>query len=267
MNYTYEFTDTLLSIQGVNLTLGGKEILRDVNLDIKDIRRPDTKQGQVVGLLGPSGIGKTQLFRIVSGLNQPNSGCVLVGTEQRPVRKGDVGVVAQNYPLFQHRTVYGNVMIASGGNVDKTNALLEQFGLSEHAKKYPAQLSGGQRQRAAIAQQFACSEHLLLMDEPFSGLDCIALKKVSEFINNIASNDDLATIIIVTHDVSAALSVCDTIVLLGRDRDEAGEIIPGAKVQAIYNLIDAGLAWREGIENSPQFFTMLNEVRGKFATL
>jgi polar amino acid transport system ATP-binding protein/sulfate transport system ATP-binding protein len=267
MNYSYEFTDTLLSVQGVNLSLGGKEILRDVNLEIKDIRRPDTKQGQVVGLLGPSGIGKTQLFRIISGLNKPDSGRVLVGLEQKPVNKGDVGVVAQNYPLFQHRTVYSNVLVASGGNVEKTSALLEQFGISEHATKYPAQLSGGQRQRAAIAQQFACSEHLLLMDEPFSGLDCIALRRVSEFINKIASSNELATIIIVTHDVSAALTVCDTIVLLGRDRNEDGEIIPGAKVQSVYNLIDAGLAWREGIENSPQFFTMLNEVRDKFATL
>jgi polar amino acid transport system ATP-binding protein/sulfate transport system ATP-binding protein len=267
MNYSYELTDTLLSVQGVNLKLGGKEILRDVNLEIKDIRRPDVKQGQVVGLLGPSGIGKTQLFRIISGLNKPDTGGVFVGANQRPVQKGDVGVVAQNYPLFQHRTVHGNVLIASGGNAGKTNALLEQFGLTEHANKYPAQLSGGQRQRAAIAQQFACSEHLLLMDEPFSGLDCIALRRVSEFINHIASNDDLATIIIVTHDVAAALSVCDTIILLGRDRDEAGEIIPGARVQEVYNLIESGLAWREGIENSPQFFTMLNEVRDRFATL
>jgi len=267
MNYNYEFTETLLSVKGVNLNLGGKTILRDVNLEIKDIRRPETKQGQVVGLLGPSGIGKTQLFRIISGLNKPDSGDVLLGPEQQPVQKGDVGVVAQNYPLFQHRTVYSNVLVASGGNIEKTNSLLEQFGLAEHSKKYPAQLSGGQRQRTAIAQQFACSEHLLLMDEPFSGLDCIALNKVSKFINQIASNDDLATIIIVTHDVSAALSVCDTILLLGRDRDANGEIIPGARIKETYNLIDAGLAWRDNIEHSPQFFNMLNEVRDKFATL
>lgn len=267
MNYSYELTDTLLSVHGVNLKLGGKEILRDVNIEIKDICRPDIKQGQVVGLLGPSGIGKTQLFRIISGLNKPDTGSVFVGKDQRPVQRGDVGVVAQSYPLFQHRTVRSNVLIASGGDVKKTSTLLEQFGLVEHANKYPAQLSGGQRQRTAIAQQFACSEHLLLMDEPFSGLDCIALKKVSEFIKHITLNDELATILIVTHDVSAALSVCDTIVLLGRDRDESGEIIPGAKVQEVYNLIESGLAWRDGIENSPQFFTMLNKVRERFATL
>lgn len=267
MSCAYEFTDTLLSIKNVSLALGGKQILRDVNLDIKDIRRPELKQGQVVGLLGPSGIGKTQLFRIIAGLNKPDSGEVLVGVEQKPVKRGDVGVVAQNYPLFQNRTVLGNLQVAARGDTEKVTSLLEQFGIAEHANKYPTQLSGGQRQRAAIAQQFACSEYFLLMDEPFSGLDCVALHKVSAFIDQIVSNNDLATIFIVTHDVAAALAVCDTIVLLGRDRDDKDEIIPGARIQAVYNLIDIGLAWRHGIEHSPQFFSTLNEVRDTFTRL
>ncbi|MBS1722671.1 MAG: ATP-binding cassette domain-containing protein [Armatimonadetes bacterium] len=271
MTPVYELAETLLSVQGVNLALGGKTILRDVSFDIKDIKRPDMQQGQVVGLLGPSGIGKTQLFRIISGLNEPDSGSVCVGVEQKPVARGDVGVVAQNYPLFQHRTVLSNLVIAGrkdgDANEQRAQSLLEQFGLTEHAAKFPAQLSGGQRQRAAIAQQFMCSEHFLLMDEPFSGLDYVALKKVAAFIQDIATHDDLATIILVTHDVAAALAVCDTILLLGRDRDENGDVVPGARIQESYNLIDAGLAWHDEIENSPQFFATLNAIRTRFATL
>ena len=74
MNYEYEVKECVLRIQNVSLELGGKQILRDVNAEIKDIHRPGMEQGQVVGLLGPSGMGKTQLFRFMAGLNQPDSG-------------------------------------------------------------------------------------------------------------------------------------------------------------------------------------------------
>lgn len=274
MNYEYTLSNPLLTVEGVNLTLGGKQILRDVNLQVRDIVRPGVSQGQVVALLGPSGVGKTQLFRIMSGLNKPDSGTVLVGEEQRPVHKGDVGVVAQHYPLFAHRTVFGNLEVAghSAGlshaeSKAKAASMLERFGLEGHGSKYPVQLSGGQRQRVAIAQQFMCSEFFLLMDEPFSGLDYIALQRVAQFINEIVAQNSLTTFVIVTHDIHAALTVADTVWLLGRERDEQGNIIPGARLQQSYNLIDRGLAWRPGLENSPQFFTTMNEIREAFSAL
>src|SRR5439155_3835437 len=93
-----EYRSRILQIQNLSLTLGGNPILSNVNAAIYDIQRPDHITGQVVGLLGPSGIGKTRLFRIIAGLDQPDSGSVLVGEEQVPVRRGMVGVVAQNYP-------------------------------------------------------------------------------------------------------------------------------------------------------------------------
>jgi NitT/TauT family transport system ATP-binding protein len=272
--YAYELRETILKASGVSLNLGGQQILRDLNMEVKNIVRPGMTQGQVVGLLGPSGIGKTCLFRILAGLDAPDTGSVLLGEEARPVERGMVGVVAQSYPLFSHRTVMGNLLVAgkraglSGAQAaEKAESLLQQFGLEDHGQKYPVQLSGGQRQRVAIAQQFMCSEHFLLMDEPFSGLDPVAVDRVTHFITEIAASHELKTFIVVTHDITAAIEVADTLWLLGRDRDEQGEIIPGARVQATYNLIERGLAWRDGITTTPEFLDLLKEIRSVFPRL
>ncbi len=139
--------------------------------------------------------------------------------------------------------------------------------MEDRANVYPAQLSGGQRQRVAIAQQFMCSEHFLLLDEPFSGLDPMAIDRVCEMLNEVAGLHELNTIVVVTHDISAALEVSDTIWLMGRDRDAAGKIIPGAKIQTSYNLIERGLAWRDGITSTPEFLATLGEVRARFPSL
>jgi NitT/TauT family transport system ATP-binding protein len=270
----YSYGDTLLKLTNVSVTLGGVPVLRDLDLEVRDVLRPGVAQGQVVGLLGPSGMGKTTMFRIMAGLEAPDSGSVRLGPEGRPVQRGMVGVVAQNYPLFEHRTVMGNLIVAgrqaglSGGAVrEKAEGLLQRFGLEPHARKYPAQLSGGQRQRVAIAQQFMCSEHLLLMDEPFSGLDLIAEESVCQSIREMAGANELSTFIVVTHDISAALEVADTIWLLGRDRDSAGNIIPGARIQATYNLMERGLAWQRGAASTPEFLEVLKEIRSVFPRL
>jgi NitT/TauT family transport system ATP-binding protein len=272
--HQYEKQGTLLKVENVSMKLGGQQILRDVNLEVKDIVRPGVTQGQVVGLLGPSGIGKTTLFRILAGLDEPDTGRVLLTEKAKPVERGMVGVVAQNYPLFSHRKVMGNLTVAgrqaglSGSQtVDKAKEMLRRFGLAEHAEKYPTQLSGGQRQRVAIAQQFMCSEHFLLMDEPFSGLDLIAVENVIRFINEMAVSHELSTFIIVTHDITAAIEVSDTLWLLGRDRDEKGNIIPGARVKAEYDLCERGLAWQDGITNTPEFMDLLREIRSIFPQL
>jgi NitT/TauT family transport system ATP-binding protein len=272
--FEYEYGATLLKVEGVSQTLGGNLILRDVNLEVKDIKRPGRTTGQVVGFLGPSGIGKTRLFRILAGLDEPDTGQVLVGDRLEPVARGRVGVVAQHYPLFQHRTVLGNLLVAgtqaglsARAARAKAQDFLGRFGLEGAGGRYPCQLSGGQKQRMAIAQQFMCSEHLLLMDEPFSGLDPLAVDRVSELITEVASLHELNTIIVVTHDVSAAIEVSDTIWLMGRDRDASGRIIPGARIQGTYNLIERGLAWRKGITTAPEFTDLLREILGRFPQL
>ncbi len=270
----HSYHGAILKVDSVNLSFDGVRILRDVNVEIKDVIRPGKTQGQVVGLLGPSGVGKTCLFRILAGLMDPDSGRVLVDEAQRPVQRGMVGVVAQNYPLFSHRTVMGNLLVAgkqSGltGTAarDKANSLLDRFVLKEHASKYPTQLSGGQRQRVAIVQQFMCSENFLLMDEPFSGLDLVALNRVIGLITEMAESDELKTFIVVTHDIAAALEVCDTIWLMGRERDAKGSVIPGARIVGTYDLIERGLAWREGVADLPEFAEIMREIRAIFPKL
>ena len=270
----YEYGPTILKATNVSLTLGGNVILRDLDMEVKDIRRPGRVTGQVVGLLGPSGIGKTRFFRILAGLDEPTKGTVLIGPQAVPVERGMVGVVAQSYPLFPHRPVLGNLLVAarqaglsSDEARDKAHGFLKRFRLEDCARRYPAQLSGGQQQRVAIAQQFMCSEHFLLMDEPFSGLDPIAVEKVSELIVEVANLHELNTIIVVTHDISAAIEVADTLWLMGRDRDPAGRIVPGARIQGEYNLIERGLAWRKGITTTPEFIDTLREILARYPSL
>ncbi len=272
--FQYSYDGMVLRVEDVSLTLGGNLILDHVNFEIKNVTRPDAIAGQVVGLLGPSGIGKTQLFHILSGLNKPDAGHVLIGDPGVVVERGMVGVVAQHYPLFAHRTIMGNLLVAgerSGKSADecvkKANSLLERFRLEDRANVYPSQLSGGQRQRVAIAQQIMCSDQFLLMDEPFSGLDLLAIGRVQELIHEISTAHELNTIIVVTHDLVAAMEVCDTLILLGRNSDEHGKFKPGARIQASYNLIDRGLAWRKDIATTPEFLETLREIRQRFALL
>ncbi len=272
--FQYSYDGSVLRVDDVSLTLGGNLILDKVAFEIRNITRPDAVAGQVVALLGPSGIGKTQLFHILSGLNKPDKGTVLIGEPGVPVERGMVGVVAQHYPLFAHRTVMGNLLIAgerSGKTAAecaaKAKSLLERFRLEDRGELFPSQLSGGQRQRVAIAQQIMCSDQFLLMDEPFSGLDLLAIGRVQELIHEIACAHELNTIIVVTHDLVAAMEVCDTLILLGRNIDEQGKFKPGARIQASYNLIDRGLAWRKDIATTPEFLETLREVRQRFSLL
>jgi polar amino acid transport system ATP-binding protein/sulfate transport system ATP-binding protein len=119
----------------------------------------------------------------------------------------------------------------------------------------------------AIAQQFMCSEHYLLMDEPFSGLDPLAVERVAELITEVASLHELNTIIAVTHDIAAAIEVADTLWVMGRDRDANGRVVPGARLQAEYNLIERGLAWRKDITTTPEFMELLREILARFPSL
>lgn len=270
----YERKEVLLDMQGVSITRGGVPVLRDLNAQVRNVVRPGMEQGQIVGLLGPSGVGKTTLFKILAGLLKPDTGVVKVGSEGTPAEPGLVGVVAQNYVLFEHRSVIGNLVIAAKQKgMSSTEAhkysrdMLNRFGLEQHAEKYPAQLSGGQRQRVAIAQQLLCSEHYLVMDEPFSGLDVLAQEKVQELLTEVALKHEHVTLIVVTHDVSAAVAIADTIWLMGRDRDAAGNIIPGARIVEEIDLIEKDLAWRPDIRSRPGYHTLVDEIKKRFHTL
>src|SRR5260370_25539151 len=101
----YTLKDVILDVENITQTYDGHDVLRDLSFTIRDVVRPNTLTGQVVALLGPSGIGKTTLFRVLAGLMPPTSGTVRIGPEKAPVHAGMVGVVFQNYQLFEHHTV------------------------------------------------------------------------------------------------------------------------------------------------------------------
>jgi len=276
--YAYEKKETILKVENVSLTLGETNILRDINIEIKDIVRPGMSQGQIIGFLGPSGIGKTKFFEMLSGIipiNDKNAlGKISIGQNLEPVKLGRVGVIQQNYPLFEHRTIYSNLDIAASikykdtkERAERINDILVRFDLDKRKKFYPSQLSGGQRQRVAIAQQILCSNNFLLMDEPFSGLDPNMVKKVSKLIIEVANMHELNTIIIVSHDILSTTAIADTLWVMGRDRDEKGEVIPGAKIKYEYDLIEKGLAWRPNIESTHEFHALCDELRGLFPNL
>jgi polar amino acid transport system ATP-binding protein/sulfate transport system ATP-binding protein len=265
--------DVLLDVEDVWLKLGESQILEGVSLQVKDRVRPGLVTGQVVGLLGPSGVGKTRLIRLIAGLERADRGRIS-GIHQQPLRAGSVGVVFQDYPLLRHRTVLANMVVAGIANGlprdeahAKARTLLERFGLSHRLDFYPAQLSGGQRQRVAIAQQLMRQKQLLLMDEPFSGLDPVTLSEVIKLLVEVANMDELNTVVVVTHDIHSALVVSDTLFMLGRNRAADDKIVSGACVQCCYDLVVEGLAWRPGVEAEPRFRDVERDVRGRFSSL
>jgi ABC-type nitrate/sulfonate/bicarbonate transport system ATPase subunit len=258
---TYKFEERLLTIEGLNLSYGDKIILRDINLHVDNVVRPGVNQGQCVALLGPSGIGKTQLFRCIAGLQKPTSGFVKLNADKREVRTGEVGVVQQTYPLLAHRTIKGNLDLVCSDD-KKIMELLTRFGLEQHINKYPIQLSGGQRQRVAIIQQMISSRHMLLMDEPFSGLDIIAKDKVCDLINEVNLVDELNTTIFTTHDLESSLQIADTIWVMGREEGKHG-----ASIVKTYDLMAMGLAWNPNVTKHPSYIPLMMELRELFKTL
>ncbi len=265
--------DALLCVKDVSLTLGGNRILDKVRFDVLDRIRPGQTTGQIVGLLGPSGVGKTRLIRLIAGLDLPDAGTI-TGAKDAALQPGSVGVVFQDYPLLRHRTVEKNLVIAGEANgmsaassKARARELLDRFRLGDRAHFYPAQLSGGQRQRVAIAQQLVVPRRLLLMDEPFSGLDPVALDEVIALLVSVANQHELNTVLVVTHDIHSALVISDTVLMLGRDRTPEGKIVPGAKIQASYDLVERGLAWRGDVETDPQLPVLEREIRGRFKLL
>jgi NitT/TauT family transport system ATP-binding protein len=239
--------EVVLSVEDVSVEREGTHVLDGVSFEVVDRIREGKTTGQVVTLLGPSGVGKTTLLRVIAGLDRPTSGRVN-GTSGKPLGVREVGIVFQDYPLLAHRTVIENLVVAGrAGGLDKERAtkraveLLGRVGLEGRATYWPAQLSGGQRQRAAIAQQLVLRRRVLLLDEPFSGLDPVALGDVMTLVTEVANDHDLNTVVLVTHDVRSALRVSDRLLLLGNGGEGKG-----ASVRCSYDLVDLGLAWEHG---------------------
>lgn len=273
----YTKKEVLLEAKGVSLCYGEKCILRDVNFSIRDIIRPGIQQGQVVSLVGRSGIGKTQLFRLLSGLQKPTAGTITmrerkpaeVGNgvievwRERPVQAGDMGVIFQNYYQFGWRTVKQSLLLAARRNPalagKEEEAIREyagQFDIGEVLQRYPGQLSGGQQQRVSIIQQLLKGSNFLLLDEPFSGLDICVLEKVTELLLQVSLSGEWKTLIIVSHDIATAVAISDTVFILGRAAGGDGSTL----VREI-DLMERGLAWRSDLREDKQFLDTLAEIK------
>jgi ABC-type nitrate/sulfonate/bicarbonate transport system ATPase subunit len=255
--------ETLLKAEGINLEFNGRKILRDVNFEIKDIIRPNVLQGQVVSLIGRSGIGKTQLFKILAGLRHPTSGQVLVNANQQPAKPGDMGVVPQNYYLFEWRkiqkvlemSVAKNKAIAASDRKDVIKQYVNDFGLQDQLDKYPMQLSGGQRQRVSIIQQLINGSNFLLLDEPFSGLDAISIKQVMDVLLKVSLSDELKTLIIVSHDLLNTLALSDCAYILGTEHGKEG-----ATITHTIDLIEKEMCWNKEIKKNLEFQKMVADI-------
>lgn len=273
-SFVYHRAETLIEVDNVCVSYGNKPILKNLSVSIENVVRPGVQQGQIVSLLGPSGIGKTTLIRVMSGLVKPDSGTVRIGPLGLHVTPGDVGVVAQHYPLLPHKTVVENLIFAgrqAGMDAktakEKANEMLVEFHLEDHHPKYPIQLSGGQRQRVAIAQQMMCAKNYLILDEPFSGLDPVSLAKVRQLLQEVSMHHEENTFIIITHDVKSAVAISDTIWLMGRDRDEEGKIIPGARIVGELDLLKKDIAWHPEAHERPRAVQLIQEIEHRFLTL
>jgi len=160
--------------------------LKNINKTYGDYKASDNvsfgiEKGKLIGLLGPSGSGKTTILRMIAGLEQPDSGEIIIDgrvVNDVPASERGIGFVFQSYALFRYMTVYDN--IAFGLKVQKADKtyikkrvteLIELIGLKGLEKRYPSQLSGGQRQRVAFARALAPNPQLLLLDEPFAAID------------------------------------------------------------------------------------------------
>lgn len=265
MKKVYALEELLIKAENISLKYGNNLVLRDINFEIRNVTRPDSIQGQIVALIGRSGLGKTQLFRILSGLNKPTTGQVWVYPDQHKVTPGEVGIVPQNYFLFNHRTIFENLrqgVLHSSlkrSEAERKELILkhaEDFGLAEHLQKYPTQLSGGQRQRVSIIQQVLTDNKFILLDEPFSGLDPIMVDKVIELLNKISSLNELNTLIIVSHDLENSMAISDTVWIMAKENNKEG-----ATITRQLDLKDMGLAWNPDIRKSQVFQQLVDDVK------
>ncbi|MCM3628837.1 ABC transporter ATP-binding protein [Paenibacillus glycanilyticus] len=210
-----------IEVRNLNKSFGDFHAVQDVSFEIE--------KGHLIGLLGPSGGGKTSILRMLAGLETPTSGDIIFHGKRvndLPPQERGIGFVFQNYALFKHMTVYDN--IAFGLKVKKqskeqirerVSTLVELTGLKGFEHRYVHQLSGGQRQRVAFARALAPEPQLLLLDEPFAAIDAKIRTELRTWLKEMIERVGI-TSIFVTHDQDEAIEVADEIMIIGKGRLE-----------------------------------------------
>jgi ABC-type nitrate/sulfonate/bicarbonate transport system ATPase subunit len=260
---TYEQRETILHVENVSVVYDGKIIIDNINFDEKNTVRPGMMQGQVIAFLGRSGRGKSTLFRVLTGLEKPTTGRILIPDFSKPiangsqpaklVEEGDVGFVNQKYTLFRHKTVYQALQYAirksalpDAEKEDKILHYMADWGLEKVRNQYPNELSGGQRQRTAILEQLLSSGNYMVLDEPFSGLDIGNIESVKKAFKLINESHELNTIIFSTHDIELAVEMADSIYIIGY-KNEGGQIGTIGTIIKHLDLKQMGLAWQQEV--------------------
>jgi len=198
--------------EGISKYYNNEPVVENISLDLPE--------GGFISLLGPSGVGKTTLFNVLSGVDKPDGGNVFLNGENITGICGRVSYMLQKDLLLEYRTVMDNVilpLLIRGEKKkparEKATPFFPMFGLSGYENKYPNQLSGGMRQRAALLRTCMMNNPVILLDEPFSALDAITRRRMQDWYARIAGQMKVSTIFI-THDVEEALILSDTVYIL-----------------------------------------------------
>ena len=176
----------------------------------------DVYEGEFLCIIGPSGCGKSTVLNILANLDDKSSGDIIQN------KKLKVGYMLQEDALFPWLNILDNALLGlnirhelTPDNIAYTKYLLEKYGLKDFLEKYPHQLSGGMRQRVALIRTLATKPDILLLDEPFSALDYVSRLSVSEDVSDIIKSEH-KTVVMITHDISEALSLADRIIVLSK---------------------------------------------------
>lgn len=202
----------ILRTEHISKSYGEKQVLQDISITLNE--------GEIISLLGVSGVGKTTLFNVISGLLLPDSGKVFLNDEDITGKTGYLSYMLQKDLLLPHKTVLDNValpLVLAGKKKKEArkeaDAYFAQFGLEGTQQKYPVQLSGGMRQRAALLRTYMCGDSVALLDEPFSALDTLTRTAVHEWYLKVMDEIQLSTVFI-THDIDEAIMLSDRIYIL-----------------------------------------------------
>ena len=210
-----------ISLTNIEKTIGSKKILSDISFTISS--------NEIVGLLGPNGAGKTTAFYIAAGLIFPNQGRVFINnkdvTEMPMHGRANLGLgyLPQEASIFPDLSVESNLLgIAELSNKDKEQAIekvtkiIDEFDLKTILQIKGRMLSGGQRRKVEIARTLICEPSIMLLDEPFAGIDPIAVEEIKELLQEICKKD--ISILITDHNVRETLSLCHKAIILSKGR-------------------------------------------------
>jgi spermidine/putrescine transport system ATP-binding protein len=211
----------LLELKGVGKSFGATRVLEQIDLAVED--------GEFITILGPSGSGKTTILRLIGGFANADAGAILLDgrdISRDPINRRPFNTVFQDYALFPHMTVAGNVSyglkvrgVARGTVERRVAETLDLVQLGTFRDRYPSQLSGGQRQRVALARAIICEPRLILLDEPLAALDVELRRQMQEFLKAI-HREIKTTFLFVTHDQEEAIAMADRICVMN-----AGKIL------------------------------------------